>query len=152
MKSTLTNLLRLVSLTLGLALAASVANAQSATARTNGDDAKAKGAKSTTDTKKPAKKANAKKTEAVPTSATSGEDAGNYTVTSTIEFGYRGIRTGGDVNKYKSDQKPPARHYACLKTREFIRTTDIVALLQIWIYRESKFGIYIVRDLMLKIE
>jgi hypothetical protein len=45
-----------------------------------------------------------KKTDDVaPTSATTGEDAGNYTVTSSIEFGYRGQRVDGDVNKYKSD-------------------------------------------------
>ncbi|MGZ5437465.1 MAG: hypothetical protein ACXW3F_15530, partial [Pyrinomonadaceae bacterium] len=43
------------------------------------------------------------KTESVPTSATTGEDAGDYTVISTLEFGYRGIRVGGDVNKFKSD-------------------------------------------------
>ena len=28
---------------------------------------------------------------------------GNYNVVSSLEFGYRGIRTGGDINKYKSD-------------------------------------------------
>ena len=103
MKSTLTNLLRLVSLTLGLALALGVANAQTATARKNGDDAKAKDTKSTADAKQPAKPASAKKDETEPTSATSGEDAGDYTVTSSLEFGYRGIRVGGDTNKYKSD-------------------------------------------------
>jgi len=43
------------------------------------------------------------KTESVPTSATTGEDAGDYTVTSTLELGYRGIRVDGNVNKYKSD-------------------------------------------------
>lgn len=32
-----------------------------------------------------------------------GEDAGDYTVISSIEFGYRGIRLDGDENKYKSD-------------------------------------------------
>jgi hypothetical protein len=35
--------------------------------------------------------------------AQAGEDAGNYTITSSIEFGYRGQRVGGDVNKFKSD-------------------------------------------------
>ena len=39
--------------------------------------------------------------EAVPIDA--GEDAGNYTVTSSIEFGYRGLQVVGDVNKYQSD-------------------------------------------------
>ncbi|HEX3253338.1 MAG TPA: hypothetical protein VHS05_28105 [Pyrinomonadaceae bacterium] len=32
-----------------------------------------------------------------------GENAGDYTLVSSIEFGYRGIRVGGDQNKYKSD-------------------------------------------------
>ncbi len=32
-----------------------------------------------------------------------GEDAGDYTVISSLEFGYRGIRLDGDENKYKSD-------------------------------------------------
>jgi len=32
-----------------------------------------------------------------------GEDAGNYTIISTVEFGYRGLRVGGDLNKYQSD-------------------------------------------------
>jgi len=32
-----------------------------------------------------------------------GEDAGNYTYISTLEFGYRGLRVVGDVNKYQSD-------------------------------------------------
>ncbi|HEU5239612.1 MAG TPA: hypothetical protein VFU37_20950, partial [Pyrinomonadaceae bacterium] len=44
-----------------------------------------------------------KKPDDVPTSATTGEDAGNYTITSSIEFGYRGIRVDGDEQKYRSD-------------------------------------------------
>src|SRR6266568_4769736 len=32
-----------------------------------------------------------------------GEDAGNYVIISTIEVGARGLRVGGDVNKYRSD-------------------------------------------------
>jgi hypothetical protein len=32
-----------------------------------------------------------------------GEGAGNYTIISSIEFGYRGQRVGGDFNKYRSD-------------------------------------------------
>src|SRR5437764_7039885 len=32
-----------------------------------------------------------------------GEDVGNYTVISSMEFGYRGLRVGGDLNKYRSD-------------------------------------------------
>src|ERR1043166_4847113 len=44
-----------------------------------------------------------KKPDDVPTSATTGEDAGDYTITSSIEFGYRGIRVDGDEQKYRSD-------------------------------------------------
>jgi hypothetical protein len=36
-------------------------------------------------------------------SVQAGEDAGSYTITSSIEFGYRGLRVGGDLNKYQSD-------------------------------------------------
>jgi hypothetical protein len=32
-----------------------------------------------------------------------GEDAGSYNIISSIEFGYRGKRIDGDINKYKSD-------------------------------------------------
>lgn len=32
-----------------------------------------------------------------------GENAGDYTVVSSIEFGYRGLRVDGDLNKYQSD-------------------------------------------------
>src|SRR5437588_98734 len=32
-----------------------------------------------------------------------GDAAGDYTVTSSIELGYRGLRVGGDINKYQSD-------------------------------------------------
>src|SRR6202035_4644595 len=46
------------------------------------------------------KKSDAKKPSAV---AEPGEDAGNYTIISSIELGYRGIRVGGDQNKYRSD-------------------------------------------------
>jgi hypothetical protein len=47
-----------------------------------------------------------KKSAAAKTSATSadaGETVGNYTVTSSIEFGYRGLSVDGDLNKYQSD-------------------------------------------------
>ncbi|HEX8887739.1 MAG TPA: hypothetical protein VF779_01095 [Pyrinomonadaceae bacterium] len=37
------------------------------------------------------------------TSSQVGEDAGDYTIISSIEFGYRGLRVGGNVNKYQSD-------------------------------------------------
>src|SRR5215204_3254302 len=32
-----------------------------------------------------------------------GDEAGDYAVTSSIELGYRGLRVGGDINKYQSD-------------------------------------------------
>ena len=32
-----------------------------------------------------------------------GEDAGDYIITSSIEFGYRGLSVDGDLNKYQSD-------------------------------------------------
>jgi hypothetical protein len=32
-----------------------------------------------------------------------GEDAGSYTIISTIELGYRGLKVDGDLNKYQSD-------------------------------------------------
>src|SRR6185436_2944891 len=49
------------------------------------------------------KKSTAPATKEEPTSTTTGEDAGNYTITSSIEFGYRGISMDGDEQKYKSD-------------------------------------------------
>ncbi len=92
MKRNVTNMLRVVSgLALGLVLIAGVVNAQPA------PKASPEPAKS------PAKTAPKKSTETTPTSATVGEDAGNYTVTSSIEFGFRGQRVRGDVNKFKSD-------------------------------------------------
>lgn len=99
MKTNIMNLLRMVSgLALGLILMAGVANAQSTTASTkspeSSKDAKKSEAKKSTEPKK---------TDVTPTSQTVGEDAGNYTITSTIEFGYRGQRVDGDVNKFKSD-------------------------------------------------
>lgn len=74
---------------LGVVLMTGVTNAQSPPAPTSSPNAQAT---------KP-KKAG----ETNPTSATVGEDAGDYTITSTIELGYRGLRVDGDVNKYKSD-------------------------------------------------
>lgn len=102
MKTNITNLLRTFwGLSLGLVLMAGAANAQNSTPSNNG-------AKSTdpkkTDNVTEMKKAAPKKTETPsPTSATTGEDAGDYTITSSVEFGYRGQRVDGDVNKFKSD-------------------------------------------------
>ena len=38
-----------------------------------------------------------------PASPEQGEGAGDFTVISSIEFGYRGLRVDGDLNKYQSD-------------------------------------------------
>jgi hypothetical protein len=94
MKSNFQNLLRvLVTSTVGLILLAGVAHAQQPTAL-----------KATTPgTTSEVKKGTPKTTKEVPTSTTVGEDAGNYTVTSSIEIGYRGIAVDGDLDKYKSD-------------------------------------------------
>ena len=96
MKTKVWNLLRPLLMTLTLLLTASVENAQPQTPGTT--SAEAKNSKETKQATKPKPK-----TEAAPTSQTTGEDAGDYTVTSTLEFGYRGIRVDGDINKYKSD-------------------------------------------------
>ncbi|MGQ0762102.1 MAG: hypothetical protein ACT4OT_08815 [Acidobacteriota bacterium] len=96
MKTKLRNLLRaLPGLTVALLLTTSAVVAQPAPAPTKSPDAKTP--------KEATKAAKPTKTESVPTSATTGEDAGDYTMTSTLEFGYRGIHVGGDVNKFKSD-------------------------------------------------
>ncbi|MGH9932819.1 MAG: hypothetical protein ACREA9_26755 [Pyrinomonadaceae bacterium] len=44
-----------------------------------------------------------KMTETPTTSAQTGEDAGDYIVTGSVEVGYRGLRVVGDLNKYRSD-------------------------------------------------
>ncbi len=44
-----------------------------------------------------------KSDDAPSTSVEAGEDAGDYTITSSIEVGYRGLSVDGDLNKYKSD-------------------------------------------------
>ncbi len=45
----------------------------------------------------------AKKSDSTDTPKDPGEDAGDYTVISSVEFGYRGISVDGDLNKYQSD-------------------------------------------------
>ncbi len=102
MKLNISNLLRILSgVLLGLVLMAATTNAQPSVVPKNSEKA--------ADSKQPAtatqneKKATAKKPKPEPTSQSVGDDAGNYTVTSTIEFGYRGQRVDGDVNKFKSD-------------------------------------------------
>lgn len=41
--------------------------------------------------------------EAVDAPVEAGDEAGNYTITSSLELGYRGLRVRGDLNKYQSD-------------------------------------------------
>ena len=43
------------------------------------------------------------KSDSSSTTTPSGEDAGDYTVISSIEFGYRGSSVAGDHNKFQSD-------------------------------------------------
>ena len=43
------------------------------------------------------------KSDSSSTSPDSGEPAGDYTVISSVEFGYRGLSVDGDHNKYQSD-------------------------------------------------
>ncbi|HVS80096.1 MAG TPA: hypothetical protein VHE60_00005, partial [Pyrinomonadaceae bacterium] len=88
MKKNITNTLHIVTgLALGITLLMGVANAQQPSP-------------SPSPKKSDAKKAAA---EAETTSAQTGEDAGNYTITSSLELGVRGLRVDGDHNKYKSD-------------------------------------------------
>jgi hypothetical protein len=51
----------------------------------------------------PAPSPSPKKSDFSETPAQTGEDAGEYTVISSVEFGYRGLRVDGDLNKYQSD-------------------------------------------------
>lgn len=52
-------------------------------------------------TPSPQKSADAKTPSAAPTRKEEGD--ADYTVTSSLEIGYRGLRVDGDVNKYQSD-------------------------------------------------
>ena len=89
MKSNTIKRLRVVpAVVLGLLLLAGVAAAQS-----NSTDDKSKN-KSTT---------SSKKTDATPTSTTTGDEAGDYIITSSFEVGYRGLGVYGDERKYRSD-------------------------------------------------
>jgi hypothetical protein len=42
-------------------------------------------------------------TKTAKSTVEAGEDAGDYTIISSLEFGYRGQRVRGDLNKYRSD-------------------------------------------------
>lgn len=99
MKRNICSLLRtLPGLMLVLVLLPLATRAQSTTATTSVGSA-------TTSKKpeEPKKENKAKSTETEPTSTTAGDDAGDYVITSSIEFGYRGIRLGGDRDKFRSD-------------------------------------------------
>lgn len=83
MKSNITKMLRgLLGLALGLALTAVSVSAQQPSPS-------------------PKAASDAKTLSSTPSQV--GEDAGDYTIISSIEFGYRGIRVGGNLNKYRSD-------------------------------------------------
>jgi hypothetical protein len=86
MKSKATQMLRvLLGLAMGLALAAMSARAQQPSpSQKNASDAKT---------------LSSSETEAPQV----GEDAGDYTIISSIEVGWRGLRVDGNVNKYQSD-------------------------------------------------
>src|ERR1044072_1979419 len=100
MKSNITNFTRcLCGMVLGVAVTAGVASAQTASAGNSAKAAESKTNEKTKDEKTATK--TVKKDE--PTQQTVGDDAGNFTIVSSIEFGYRGQRVDGDVNKYKSD-------------------------------------------------
>lgn len=113
MKSHIKSILSLSGLTLAILLISAAANAQPASAaKTSPELAKEESAKSTDKKSAEVKSMNTKPTdpkavkkpeETIPTSGTVGDDAGNFTVTSSMEFGYRGQRVDGDVNKFKSD-------------------------------------------------
>src|ERR1043166_6011982 len=103
MKTKTMKLLRVLSgVALGIGLTASIAIAQESVARNTKatQSGEAKDGKTTAPT--PARKP-AKPIDKEPTSQTAGDDAGNYKVVGAIEFGYRGQRVDGDVNKFKSD-------------------------------------------------
>ena len=51
----------------------------------------------------PSPSPSAKKSDSSDTPPESGENAGDFTVISSLEFGYRGLRVDGDLNKYQSD-------------------------------------------------
>jgi signal peptidase I len=86
-------------LTAGFACAQEVATNAKATQTPDAKDGKT--TTKTTDKTKANKTATTADKE--PTSQTVGDDAGDYKVVGSIEFGYRGQRVDGDVNKFKSD-------------------------------------------------
>src|SRR5437870_5254433 len=115
MKSHIKKILSALSgLTLAALLMVGVANAQGSLAAKESPestkvadpkstDTKSSQTKSATAAKSTTTKPAKKPAETVPTSATVGDDAGKYTITSTIEVGARGLRVDGDANKFRSD-------------------------------------------------
>jgi len=101
MNTKMTRLLRILSgVALVMGFTAGLVGAQDAATDTKVTQAQdANNGKTTT---KPDPKKSAK-TDKEPTSSTVGDEAGPYTVVGSIEFGYRGQRVDGDVNKFKSD-------------------------------------------------
>jgi hypothetical protein len=96
MNTNITKLLRLASgVALGLSFMTTAVSAQPANSSIKSADSPKEM------TKAEAKKS--AKTDIVPTSQSVGEDTGNFTITSSFEFGYRGQRVDGDINKFKSD-------------------------------------------------
>lgn len=103
--------------TLGIVLMAGVTMAQIESVPPSTSDSQIKETVASKKTKDPKESSDPKKStdskkstdpkkssdEVEPTSNTSADDAGNYRITSSIEFGYRGIRVNGDQNKFKSD-------------------------------------------------
>src|ERR1043165_4071949 len=103
MKTKITSWLTVPALLLTLALTAAVAMAQTESASTTSPEAKPKPTSDAT-TKTEAKKSDkARKSETIPTNVDTGEEAGGYTIVSSIELGYRGLRVGGSENKFRSD-------------------------------------------------
>lgn len=96
-------LLALPALLLTLALMASVAMAQTESASTKSLEAKSNATSDSSKKTEPKKSDKAKKSETIPTNVDTGEEAGGYTIVSSIEFGYRGLRVGGSENKFRSD-------------------------------------------------
>ena len=104
MKNKIYRFLRtLPALLLTLALMAGVAMAQTESASTKSPEAKPKATSDSSKTTEAKKSAKPKKSETEPTNVDTGEEAGGYTIVSSMEFGYRGLRVGGATDKFRSD-------------------------------------------------
>lgn len=105
MKWNMFNLMRtLPGLLLVIVMVAGATRAQSTNPSTTSSDSQSTATAASKKSSAPKKESTPKaSTDTVPTSATAGEDAGNYKITSSMEFGYRGIRSGGNQEKLRSD-------------------------------------------------